>query len=227
MASFILLLVAVLIGGFSKSYFFNFSKTFPWQIHLHVLSMVVWCVLLIVQTFLVKKNNVTLHRKLGKFSAVLVAIIVVTFLNVIRWSVLNGLAHSQHPDRVLGFMIVPLTDVFLFVLFYLLSYYYRKNSQWHRNFVIAATLALLPASIVRVQIFWLSFLQNVDPLVTGMVVTDFTLLCLMVWEKIKSRSLIPYTIAFLTFVGIQLTRSQMQVMEVWQHVARVLINTVS
>ena len=75
-----IVLAAFIMFGFAQFAMRGYSSftTAPAIVHLHGGLMIAWLGIFIAQNMLVHKGELGIHRKLGRFSAVLVAIICIT-----------------------------------------------------------------------------------------------------------------------------------------------------
>ena len=86
------------------------------------------------------------------------------------------------------FLIVPLFAVALFALFATAGIRARRDPQWHKRFMLLATIALLPPAIAR----WVLLLGLGPPVVFA--VAALLLVPLVVWDLRTLRRLHPVTL---------------------------------
>lgn len=179
----IAMLISVLLG-FSRSFFLR--PLFPDHpspsepiFYLHGVIFSSWIILFVVQTFLIGKGKVQLHRKIGPFGGVLALTMVVFGI----WAALTAAARPEGflgiPIPSLQFLAVPFFDMILFPAFVALAFLRRHNHQSHKRFMLLATLNLITAAIARWPI-----VAALGPL-AYFGITDLFIVALAVWD-IKS-----------------------------------------
>lgn len=154
------LMIAVLLAGFGRSFFFlplfgtapQTAATEP-IFYLHGAVFASWFVLLVAQVVLVKRRNVRLHRRLGFAGLGLTAVIVV--LGVYA----SLVAANRPPSGFIGvpfppqqFLIVPISDLVFFAAFVALAYVARTDRASHKRYMLLGSLALLEAAMVRIPL---------------------------------------------------------------------------
>ena len=165
MASAILLTI---LTGFGAS---SFRRAAPFSalVYLHAGVFTVWVLLFLAQTALVAAGHTRLHRRLGVAGGVLAGLIIVLGLATAIHGARNG--HNPggpYPDA-LAFLVVGLTDIFLFSSFVLAGLYYRRRREVHKRLMLLATIGgLLWPAITRL------------PYVRGQFFPMFALLALFV-----------------------------------------------
>jgi len=140
-------LLLVLIGGFWKSYFSVLDSDISLAQHFHGISMLLWVLLLISQSWLVRRQNMKLHRATGKLSFVLAPLVVWSGLLV----VLDNLAKRDDPftQGALNILWFGIFLVLLFALLYGLAILYRKNMHLHARYMISTALVFLVPGLSR------------------------------------------------------------------------------
>ena len=149
-AAFIVLLVFV---GFSRTYFLHSLFRMPAPslfLGIHGAVMSGWIVIYFVQSLLVSVNQAAAHRKFGVFGAGYALLVVVfgstaTFLSARR-------EVRGHTDEVFSFLNVlglELTQMLLFASFVAAAIWLRSRPDYHKRWMLLATLCLLPNPIVR------------------------------------------------------------------------------
>lgn len=180
-----LVVLLVVVVGFFKTYFSLFPRFqgLPTMAHFHAIGFLSWFALLIIQPLLIRDGRFALHRKLGKFSYLLVPYIALTVIGMTRESYhLKGrpwLLAGQPPS--LYFALLGLAS---FLLFYSLAIIYRREPAYHMRFMVATTLALLPPALGRFFDLWLKLGPAGAPLPPLIVFA--ILIGLVVYDKLKT-----------------------------------------
>ena len=64
--------------GFWPNYFSILLDQANWRFHFHGLALISWCVLMVLQTYLIRANKRAIHKKVGKISYLLVPIVIIS-----------------------------------------------------------------------------------------------------------------------------------------------------
>lgn len=120
---------------------------------LHGIAFFAWLLLFVSQTILARTRNLALHRRIGMWSAVLAAALVVlgyrtTVAMGRRGYDLSGDIGSRSDP--LAAMAFPLLDIFMFAVLFLAAYLYRHRSDVHKRLMLLAlTGALMPSPVTH------------------------------------------------------------------------------
>src|SRR5204863_9747230 len=113
-----------------------------------------WPALLLMQTTLVARRRLSLHRTLGIAGAVLsVLMIVIGMMAAIEAAQLGhrGASPVEMPDALM-FLAIPVRDLFVFAVLAGLGFWYRHSPATHKRLMLLATLGgILPAPVGRLQ----------------------------------------------------------------------------
>jgi hypothetical protein len=179
-------ILAAVFLGFAQTYYLAAWLTLPaWKagmgpphrvaVHVHALIFSSWILFLIAQTSLVSAGRVDLHRRFGLFGFGLAGLVVLAAVIVVSTS-LAGLPPG-HP-AVMG----AARQVLRAVAFGLLTYFgyrQRHNPPAHKRLMVIATIALLPAPLVR----WPVLIAGNFPLAVGCCYALLVLVaCYDVWS---------------------------------------------
>ena len=185
--------LAVVLVGFARTYylrvFFESGSLTP-LVHLHGLVMTLWFGLLVAQVVLVARGKVALHRRVGAYGmAVAVAVLLVGTATAIT-AARNGVTPGPPP---LVFMAIPLGDMLVFAILIALAFAYRKRPDYHKRYMVAASLGIVTAAIAR-----LSFVIP-GGLPAFFLTTDLILIGIVAADSINNRRLHP---AFAIGLGV-------------------------
>lgn len=142
----------VLIGYF-KSYYFSAFFDVPAVanrlVHFHGIVMSVWVLYFVAQVFLIRTKNVKLHISMGFFGIALAALVVIVGLATAYDAQLirNAAPPGNNPHE---FFILPVGDMFLFVIYFAGAIYYRKRPQEHKSLMLMTAINFTPAALFRV-----------------------------------------------------------------------------
>jgi hypothetical protein len=145
---------AIAIGGFMPTYWLQLSAgTFRGSLllHIHGVLNTGWVLFLISQSTLVTTGRIRNHRDWGLFgislASVLIVVAVAVAINGMDARIANGLSSPAASRR---FLIVPLSAIALFAGFVAAAIANVKRPEWHRRFMIVATLGLIEAAAARI-----------------------------------------------------------------------------
>lgn len=198
---FFVLIPLFAVWGFWPTYFAQSIRPISGIDHAHGLAMFGWCAMLIVQSFLIRRANRKLHRAFGKISYALVPIIVVSTLMLANQQInARGLTGEGLYVLMLQITILP-----QFVIFYSLAIWNRKRSDVHARYMICTALPLLDPIFARVLIF-----NVLSGDYAGMAqyftfaLTDLILIALIVWDWRSSQRKDVFLPMLFVLVALQL-----------------------
>lgn len=143
--------------GFARTYYFrgyfHSPKLRPF-LHYHGAVMTGWIVLFLLQTVLIARRRVRLHRTFGYIGAVLAALVVImgcaaTVIAAAR----EVRAHSIYVPLRLNVLALELTQMALFGAFVAIALWMRRRPDVHKRCMLLATLAMLPNPQLRILPF--------------------------------------------------------------------------
>lgn len=192
-------ILAVAFLGFFKTYFglFDTFNQIPFAHHIHTLLFLLWFVLLLMQPYLIKKRKLKLHRLLGKFSYVLMPLIIVSIFSVTKSQYHRELLLLPRSECIAN-LIIPIPQLILFVALYILAIVHVKNTGYHMRYIIGSTLVLIGPGLGRAFIsqMGMTFPQGVQ---FSFLVTELVLVGLILYDIKKHRQYKPYAILLAVF----------------------------
>jgi hypothetical protein len=146
----------IVLAGFARTYYlrglFDVPPLPSLVVHLHGLTMTAWVALFITQVWLISSKRVRVHQRLGYAGIGLgAAILPIGFIAAVR-AAKYGSSSTPPGVNQLGFMIVPLTDLVMFVIFFGAAIYYRKKPAQHKMLMLLTAINFLPPAIARIPI---------------------------------------------------------------------------
>lgn len=182
---FILFFVCV-VTGFWFTYFVKILDMESYRMHLHGVTLLLWCAMLIVQPYLIRTRRYALHKRVGKLSYVLVPLIVLTTLD---------LFHFRLRDAAMGpvdlaFVALVVNALIAFLILYGLAIYHRKTPAIHARYMICTVFPMFtPVTdrIINIHFpFLLKYLPTIGHVpavpVVGFLLADLILVGLCVWD---------------------------------------------
>lgn len=150
-------LALTVLAGFSATYYLPIvtgapkatlsGRPFTWLVHVHAVLFSSWVILFIVQTVLVARRRVTVHRRLGVIGAVLAAVMVVAGTTL----AVEAAAHGAAPPGIdpLAFLAIPIFDMVLFTIFVTTALTLRRDLETHKRLMLMAYISIMVAAVAR------------------------------------------------------------------------------
>ena len=165
-------LAAVTVAAFARTYYFRVLSDLPpltQAAHIHGIISTLWLALHFTQARLIAAHRVALHKRLGIFTASVGVVLAVQAFQL----AVHGVAAGRAPPgrNPLEFLSVPMGTITMFALFVATALVLRRRREWHKRFMLLASMALLipaagrldsmimvPLGLPRAIIgFWLTF----------------------------------------------------------------------
>jgi hypothetical protein len=151
--------------AFWPSYFSQPPRQFDVRFHLHALSLMLWCLLLVAQGVLIRTNHRLLHRMLGQAGYGLVPFIVLATLSLLHHRLPRGV--NELPEQSLYTLSLVLNQLIVFVVLWGLAMRHRREPAVHARFMVCTVMPLFSAPMNRVAIHSSPALFHVAALLAG------------------------------------------------------------
>ncbi|EAZ82038.1 hypothetical protein [Algoriphagus machipongonensis] len=208
MGYWLMLFIAGVFGGFYFTYFSKLTSPFPGIVHIHFSLMSVWVGMAITQPLLIKYRKLSLHRKIGKLSYLLIPLVILTSFLMMRHSYQTQLAlltenisngqeiMSLNEGLILlgSYQAIGLVYLFWLSIFYSLAIYFKKSPALHARFMVATVLTFMGPTLDRILYFWFDvkyILPGLGPEYVSFLLIDIILLILLYFDFKKGRNLFP------------------------------------
>lgn len=178
--------LVVAVTGFSTTLFIPLARgTFsaPVVIRVHGALLFAWLGLFLVQSLLVQRRQVAVHRRLGWFGAALAAAIVLIGIPVSLFVTHRDLA-SGGGNVALGQFVNLLIEMLLFGSLVLAAILSRRDRETHKRLLLLTNISILGPAWLRFRHF---MPQVPNPLVTFSLVADAVLLIAIAHDLISRR----------------------------------------
>ena len=119
--------------------------------HFHAITAIVWMGMLIIQPWLIRRDQYTLHRKIGAASYFVVPVILIAMLLLANYRLRIATPENYQIQTYIFYLQVFLA--ILFALSYLLAMVYRDRSEIHARFMVCTGLTLIDPIFARILIF--------------------------------------------------------------------------
>jgi len=187
--------------GFWPNYFSQLLDQSNWRFHFHSMSLISWCVLMVLQAYFIRANKRATHRATGKLSYLIVPLIIVSTIL---------LSHYQEKPRTLDlgmFGLAIVTTLLLqFVFAYGLAIYNRHNPMIHARFMICTALPMIPPIFDRIMVFYLLPPERIQylPQMISYLSVDLALIALSVWDWKSRRNLTVFPVVLAAYILFQI-----------------------
>jgi hypothetical protein len=241
MGYWMLLFVLGVFGGFYFTYFSKISNSIPSIVHVHFAFMSIWIGMAIIQPLLIKYNKISLHRKIGKVSYLILPFVILTSFLMMRHSYQNQLA-SLTENIALGNETMSINEglillgsfqaigfVYLIWLstFFSLAIINRKTPSIHARYMVAAVLTFIGPTLDRFLFFWLDFayiFPGVGIEYASFLLIDILLLFLIIVDLKKKRNIYPLVISLSIYIIFQALYTLIQKTEPYSKLVNFLLD---
>ncbi|MEO5860264.1 MAG: hypothetical protein ABIR33_15105 [Pyrinomonadaceae bacterium] len=145
--------VAAVLIGFGPTFYFKPFLTSPpiarTVIYFHGFVMTAWVLLFVVQVYFISSKKIKLHQKLGLAGVGLAVLVFATGLMVATAAARYGSASAPPGIPPLQFLIIPVGDMFVFLILFGAALYYRKNSPNHKRLMLLTMINFIPPAVAR------------------------------------------------------------------------------
>jgi len=160
-----IVLPVVVLAGFARTYYLKaFFHTPPLAtlVHIHGVLMTSWVLLFISQVWLISSKRVRSHQRLGLLAINLaILIVIVGFFVAVRAAKFGAATPPPGGVSRLGFLLVPITDLFNFAVLFGAAIYLRKRASDHKRLMLLTAINFLPAALARISV---ASLQALGPI---------------------------------------------------------------
>lgn len=156
-----LVIAATTIAGFTLQFVAGRSSlASPWWVHVHGITFMGWLVIYVAQNVLVYRNDIALHRRLGRFAAGYVGWMVLVGLSVNTLAAINHRIPPFFETNV--FLVMDWLTVLVFAGLTWAGVRMRHRTDWHRRLMLCGAILimtpgagrLLPLPLLGTWIIW-------------------------------------------------------------------------
>ena len=175
------------IVGFWNSYFTKIFDQENYRMHTHGMALILWLVMLIIQPYLIRTKKVKLHRMLGKFSYLLVPILVLTTLDLLKYSISKT---GQLGNIGCFFVALVINALIAYLIFYGLAIYHKRKANIHARYMICTAFPMFTPITDRIIGNYFpslaAYVPTIDTMpvvpVIGFLMADLMLVGLSIWD---------------------------------------------
>jgi len=206
--------------AFHPSYLQHFPQfhEFSWIHHIHGALMVSWVVMLIIQPYLILKNNYKAHRLIGKISYFTAPMVIISMFLITKLNYLKMVDEMPFKD-VAAWQALNIITPFNFLLFYSLAIIHKREVFKHKRYMIGTVFTIFGAISSRLLIsifgtsidFYAFFISEYF---------GFSVVLLLLLNDLRNKvNPIPYSIIGIALF-INIISIHARYTEVWQSVVR-------
>lgn len=219
---FVFLLVII---GFYRTYFGLMPKfeNVTSVVHFHAITLMIWSLLIIIQPLLIRYKKLLIHRQIGKFTYVLVPLIVYSTIALARSKFFERQGHIPESENLSG-LFLPFSHMFLFSLFFILAIINKKRSFIHMRYIIVASFTVLAPAIVRINFSWTGL--HFHPLMFSYAFTDLFIIGLIIFDWSNKKICKPYFVALALFMIVHFSTFLLTKTYFWQTISSKIVATI-
>jgi len=149
---FVLAIIAVIALGFWPSYFAQWGSV-PWQFHAHGVAASLWVLMVLAQSITVHKEQLPLHRAVGKSSLLLFPFLIGGLAAIIDVTG-KGFVSGDGVTRALyggQFLIGLALAIAAYVVLYYRALKFRRKVWLHSGYMLATPLILFESPFSRLM----------------------------------------------------------------------------
>lgn len=176
----------LMLAGFWLTYFTRILDQDNYRMHVHGITLILWCMLIVGQAYFIRIKSYRVHRQVGKLSYILVPLIAFTTVDLYKYR-LNELSSLSARDYL--FTASVLIALLTFLIFYGLAIFYKDKPAIHARYMICTIFPMFTAVIDRIIDSYFPFLLPYFPDVDGPVIqvggltlADILLVLLCIWD---------------------------------------------
>ena len=198
-------------------YFPQFHE-FSWIHHIHGALMVSWMLMLIVQPFLILKNNYKTHRLIGKISYVTAPLVFISMILITKLNYLK-MVDVMPFKEVASWQSLNIITPFNFLLFYSLAMIHKKEVFKHKRYMIGTVFTIYGAISSRLLIIIFGDSINFYAFFISEYFGLSIVILLLLNDLRKKANPIPYTIIAVGLC-ISIISMHARYTDAWQSVVR-------
>ena len=231
---YVLVCMAVIVAGFWPSYFAVWG-TVPWQFHAHGVAASIWVLMVLFQSWSVQKEQLPLHRAVGKSSLLLFPFLIAGLAAIIDLTA-KGFVTANSPVRTAfggEFLIGLALAIAAYVVLYYRALKFRRKVWVHSGYMLATPLILFESPFSRVMAGFVPGLtirgpQDFDRLIPGIewAMAIELVIVAVLWWRFRERAN-PFLVAGAFIVAQMLTMGLMSHNAVLEALLRAIGNAPS
>ena len=122
----------------------------PWWVHVHAVTFMAWIGFYVLQNTLVFRNDIALHRRLGRIGAGYAVWVVLVGLVLTPLTLAVGRSPPFFTPAY--FLALDLVNVVIFGALFYAAIRNRKRTDWHRRLMLCATICVIAPAVGRLVV---------------------------------------------------------------------------
>ncbi len=149
---YMLAVIAVIIAGFWPSYFAKWGEV-PWQFHAHGVAASIWVLMVLMQSWTVHKQQLPIHRAVGKSSLLLFPFLIGGLAAIIDLTGKGYVSGDGVTRQMFGgqFLIGLALAIAAYVVLYYRALKFRRKVWLHSGYMLATPLILFESPFSRLM----------------------------------------------------------------------------
>lgn len=119
----------------------------PWWVHVHAVTFMTWIGFYVLQNTLVFRNNIAVHRRLGRIGAVYAIWMVLVGLVLTPLTLAVGRSPPFFTPAY--FLALDWVNILVFGALIYAAIHHRKRTDWHRRLMLCATVCVIAPALGR------------------------------------------------------------------------------
>jgi hypothetical protein len=191
----------MVLAGFWVTYISRIFEQENYRMHLHGATLFLWCLMLVVQPFLIRRKMIVIHRWIGRFSYVVVPLLVFSTFDLLRYRV------QGQPTIDYALIALVVNALIAFVILYGLAIYHRKQRTVHARYMVCTIFPFFTPATDRIIVMHFPSTLQYYPLLNGqpnVMLFGFALadailigLCIWDWKSHKRLDVFPVALVIL------------------------------
>jgi len=213
---YVLVVIAVIIAGFWPSYFAA-EESVPWQFHAHGIAASIWVLMVLVQSWTVHKEQLPLHRAVGKSSLILFPFLIGGLAAIIDLTGKGYVSGDGVTRQMFGgqFLIGLALAIAAYVVLYYRALKFRRKVWLHSGYMLATPLILFESPFSRLMTVFVPGLtirgpENFDriiPSIEWAMAVELAIIAVLWWRFRDKAS--PFLVAAVFIIAQMLTMGLM------------------
>jgi hypothetical protein len=149
---YVLVCIAVIVAGFWPSYFAA-EGVVPWQFHAHGIAASIWVLMVLAQSWTVHKDQLPIHRAVGKSSLILFPFLIGGLAAIIDLTGKGYVSGEGLTRQMFGgqFLIGLALAIAAYLVLYYRAFKYRRKVWLHSGYMLATPLILFESPFSRLM----------------------------------------------------------------------------
>ena len=153
-----------MLWGFWFTYFTKILNQENYRMHLHGAALILWCLMLIVQPYLIQTKKVKTHKKIGKLSYLLVPLLLFSTIDLLKYR-LHGKVELSNSDNF--FIALVLNALVTFFILYGLAIYHKRKGTIHARYMLCTAFPMFTPITDRIISIHFPSLLSYVPTIDG------------------------------------------------------------